>query len=348
MLHFNSLVRRLSEASGLGMISFDLDKRIVDATTPVHQWLEIGQPIDAQLAQAANRFGWKNWPEIIDSVLTSQQVVHFSALKTELAGQTRYLDLTLAPILDARKHLLGGGAIISDVTAKTVIELQAQDQQRAQAVARTASRVAHELNNPLDGILRYVNLSLRALDGQPEKARPYLLQARDGLMRMARIIEQMLTFSRADQPPYEYQPLDAVAQQAAAALAGSLENIQFELARDYQGPCLSVRSEPMFQVFCNLFKNAADAMQGNGTLTVRIGRDEQGWRVSVADTGGGFDPALAEEIFKPFFTTKPPGQGTGLGLAICRDILDKMNGKIEARNIPGGSEFIVTLPDNKI
>lgn len=347
MLHFNSLVRRLCDATGYGMISFDLEKHIVDLTAPANQWFQIGQPIDTALSAACDPFGWKNWPQIIQAVLTAQQVVHFDTLKAQLDDQPRYLALTLAPVLDARKHLLGGGAILCDVTAKTVSELHQQDHQRAKAAAQTASRVAHELNNPLDGILRYVNLSLRALDSQPEKARPYLSQARDGLIRMARIIEQMLAFSRADQPPYEIQPLDSLAQQAAAALSGILENIQFELVRDFQGQCLAVRAEPMFQVFCNLYKNAADAMHGKGKLTVRISQDHRCWHIVVADTGGGFDPALAEEIFKPFFTTKPPGQGTGLGLAICRDILDKMNGAISARNIAGGCEFIITLPDNQ-
>lgn len=344
-LFFNNLAKSLCEATGSGAISFDCGFNIIDHTSPVSRFLEIKDRIDTTLALATDGYGWKNWTEIVNSVLTVGQTVRFNAVKTTAFGKTHLLDMVLAAARDENQTVLGGGLIVHDVTDKVAVETELAQAERLATMGKVAGRVAHELNNPLDGILRYVNLSLRALDTQPDKARQYLQQCRDGLMRMVKIVGEMLEFSRGAHTPFEKEPMDKLAEESLAAMAGVLEGIEVRLERDYSGPVLAVKSEAIFQVFCNLIKNAADAMNGKGTLTVRLSKIDDVWQAAVSDTGGGFDPAIAEDMFKPFFTTKPPGRGTGLGLAICRDIMDKLDGKIEAKNIPGGSEFVLTLPE---
>ena len=108
-----------------------------------------------------------------------------------------------------------------------------------------------------------------------------------------------------------------------------------------------VISGNLFQVFCNLIKNAVEAMAGGGTLTISCcpDKDDSVVMVQFQDTGQGFDPADSEAIFEPFFTTKRSSKGTGLGLAICKDIIEKYNGKITAQNAPNkGCIFTVFLP----
>ena len=105
------------------------------------------------------------------------------------------------------------------------------------------------------------------------------------------------------------------------------------------------RSDNLFQVFCNLIKNALDAMNDEGRLVITIQQVEQSLDIAFRDTGSGFPPEQAATIFQPFFTTKGFGRGTGLGLAICRDIVGKLRGRITATNNPeGGSTFTVSLP----
>ena len=345
-LFFNGLTKSLCESTGSGVVSFDCGLKVVDFTPPAVRLLELKDRIDTTLMFATEGHSWKNWTEIVNSVVTIGQTVHFDAVKATAFGKTHLLNLSLAAVREPDSpRIIGGGLLVTDVTDKVTMETELAQAERLATMSKVAGRVAHELNNPLDGILRYVNLSLRALDTQPDKAREYLQHCRDGLMRMVKILGEMLEFSRGTHTPFEKEPLDKLAEEAIASMAAALEGVEVRLERDYTGPALPVKSEAMFQVFCNLIKNAADAMNGSGVLTVRLSKIDGLWQAVVSDTGGGFDPAIAEEMFKPFFTTKPPGRGTGLGLAICRDILEKLDGRIEAKNIPGGSAFVVTLPE---
>ncbi len=345
-LFFNSLTKSLCDSTREGIISFDCELRIIDYTPPSIHYFTMKSRIDILLSEAADVHGWKNWTEIIRSVVTLGQTVRFDAVKVKRQDCTYLLDMIIAAVYDPEnKTIVGGGLIVNDVTNKMALLSETAQTERLATMGKVAGRVAHELNNPLDGILRYVNLALRGLETQPDKAKQYLQQCRDGLMRMVRIVGEMLEFSRGIPAPFEKEALDKVADDALAAMAGVLEGIEVRFVREYEGSALPVKSEALFQVFCNLIKNAADAMGGTGVLTVCLARTADGWQAAFRDTGGGFDPSLAEDLFKPFFTTKPAGRGTGLGLAICRDILNKLGGQIRARNIDRGSEFVVMLPE---
>src|SRR5262249_4214313 len=107
------------------------------------------------------------------------------------------------------------------------------------------------------------------------------------------------------------------------------------------------RGSSLFQVFCNLVKNAIEAMPGGGRLTIktRLAGDEM--IITFEDTGVGL-PSEAARIFEPFFTTKPPGQGTGLGLAVCKEIVERYGGQIHAEAGEGaGAVFVVRLPQEQ-
>ncbi|MBN1816469.1 MAG: hypothetical protein JW828_03860 [Sedimentisphaerales bacterium] len=213
------------------------------------------------------------------------------------------------------------------------------------ALGRMAGTVAHELNNPLDGILRYLNLAIRVMEqGETEKALEYLRQSRDGLMRMVRITRQLLTYTRSIKAGPETATLDEILHQALRTLQPITEGMEITLDRQTQETA-RYPAAGLTQVFINLIKNAIDAMDGQGKLAISIQADPFFRTVSFRDSGYGFAPEDGDKLFQPFYTTKPDGHGTGLGLAISRDLIGKLGGRIIAVNNPdGGSTFTVQLP----
>jgi signal transduction histidine kinase len=217
---------------------------------------------------------------------------------------------------------------------------------RLAALGKLAARVAHELNNPLDGILRYINLALRLLQDTPEsRLTAYLSESRTGLMRMAQIIGDLLEYTRTTEGMCEAMNVNQVVEealrscQAAAEAAGVVTTVDFQ-AREMPG----VTGSRLYQVCTNLIKNAIDAMPQGGRLTITTGIVHDEVVIRVADTGVGL-PQPAERIFEPFFTTKPPGKGTGLGLTICKDFVESMEGSLAAATGEGGGAvFTVRIP----
>jgi signal transduction histidine kinase len=203
------------------------------------------------------------------------------------------------------------------------------------------------LNNPLDGILRYINLAIRIVEQENlEKPKEYLTQCRQGLMRMVQIVSELLEFSRSTYTPQEYVKIEQIIEDALKTTESRAEAADVSIIRNYTFGLPQVRSGNLFQVFCNLAKNALDAMPNGGELRISTAlASDSTIMAELRDTGTGFPPENTEAIFEPFFTTKEGGKGTGLGLAICRDIVESYHGRITAQNAPdGGSIFTVYLP----
>jgi len=232
----------------------------------------------------------------------------------------------------------------SDKAKKANTQSQLANTERLATIGKLTSKVAHELNNPLDGILRYINLALRIIEQENlEKPKEYLLQCRQGLMRMVQIVSELLEFSRSSYAfSEEYVKIEQIIEDAIKTM-DLASNIR--VLRNYAPDTPQIRSDNLFQVFCNLIKNAVDAMPDGGQLSIstRLAADNT-TVVEFRDTGNSFAPENAEVIFEPFFTTSK-GKGTGLGLAICKDIIERYHGRITAENAPeAGSIFTVYLP----
>jgi signal transduction histidine kinase len=350
-LHFDSLCKSIAEPLKLALISFNNHLQIVDFTPLATSLVCLEPTIDQTIARGTDIGIWKNWNELIESALRSRQTAEFGTVKYNYSNQQKLLNITCIPIQDVTSgEVIGGTVILYDITEKLDIEQELAHAERLIAIGKVAGKVAHELNNPLDGILRYVNLSLRTIEnGQPNKATDYLQHCREGLQRMAQIITELLDFSRSTHLAFETSAVDKLLEDALRALEFPLRNIDVQLIREYTDPVPHLKSDSLFQVFCNLIKNASDAMQGQGRLSITIRQTKNEWQIDFLDTGPGLDPATIDDIFKPFYTTKPKGRGTGLGLAICRDILAKLDSGITAQNAPkGGGLFTIHIPLNTL
>jgi two-component system, NtrC family, sensor kinase len=217
------------------------------------------------------------------------------------------------------------------------------------SVGQLAAGVAHEIGNPLAAILGFVDI-LRASADQPlsgPEQRDMLDRVKAETQRIHRTIEDLLAYSRPGRE--EAQPTDAL--KILKASQGLLEpqkrfrgdHVTTTAPQDW--PLVVVSPGRLQQVFVNLLLNAADAMNGEGTVTVSCDADERRVRISFTDTGPGVPLELRRKIFDPFFTTKAPGQGTGLGLAISRSILESFGGGLDLESDGGpGATFVVTLP----
>jgi signal transduction histidine kinase len=285
-----------------------------------------------------------------------------------------YVESLIRPILDLHRLMARAGSGDLDVRVQPtsrdevgdlavafnemVAELkrarELEDLRRAQlahtekmaAMGTLAAGVAHEVNNPLGGILTCIE----ALESNPEDEdlqERYLPLIREGLKRIGRIIHNLLDFSR--QRPLRpestslHHSLRHVMELAGYQVRKAGVQAQWELADE--DPVIRADHFQMEQLFLNLILNAVQAMPGGGTLTlrtrIRVGKVE----VEVEDTGTGVPEELQDRIFEPFFTTREVGEGTGLGLAVSYTIVQGHGGTIDVHSWPGeGTVFRLTFP----
>lgn len=338
--------KAIIQALPLGIVAFDTNLKIFEINSGASALIKSCEYIDASLAKGTEVSIWGDWKERLNEVINFGKTLTLNKVRYNLADEPKLFNIICAP-LEVGDNITGAVMIIEDVTEKASIENQLANTERLAAVGKLAGKVAHELNNPMDGILRYINLTMRIVEEQKmEKPMDYLQHCRKGLMRMIHIISELLEFSRSTYSAFEEIPLDQIIDDAIKTMTPHSATVSIEIVRNYPSQLPRIRSGNLFQVFCNLIKNATDAMENGGRVTINsdIGEDNV-IKVEICDTGPGFASENSESIFEPFFTTKRIGKGTGLGLAICKDIIEKYGGQITARNAPeGGSIFTVFLP----
>ena len=347
---FGVLGRSIIQSLPIGIVAFEPDLKIIEANPQAAKLIELCDYIDKSLAKGTDSRGTSglDWTGQLKSALSTGKTRRFDSVSYTLNGKTKVLRIVCTPLGKAKTaRNLGGTVIIEDITEKVNIQRQLADVEKLASVGKLASKVAHELNNPMDGILRYINLALRIIEQENlEKPKEYLNQCRQGLMRMVQIVSELLEFSRSTYASFEYVKIEQIIEDAIKIMDSRAEASNVQILRNYAPGIPQIRSGNLFQVFSNLIKNALDAMPDGGELSIstRLTADNTAV-VEFRDTGTGFAPENAQAIFEPFFTTKDKGRGTGLGLAICNDIIERYHGRITAENVPeGGSVFTVYLP----
>jgi len=332
----------------IGVVVFDTDLKIIETNPQAAQLIKLMDSIDASLTSGTDEQIWGNWSEQLKSAISNSRPCSFDNIVYTSGAKTKFLHIICTALKDtATRQTTGGALMITDITEKVNIQRQLASFERLAAVGRVASKVAHELNNPMDGILRYINLTIRILERENlDKPNSYLQQCRKALMRMVQIVSELLEFSRSTYSASEYARIDTIIEDAVKMMGPKAAASNVRVSRKYDPAIPSIRSGNLFQVFCNLIKNALDVMPEGGKLTISAGFGaEHTVIIQFRDTGPGVPAESAEAIFEPFFTTKEKTKGTGLGLAICKDIIERYNGRITAENAPdGGSIFTVYLP----
>lgn len=221
------------------------------------------------------------------------------------------------------------------------------------SIGKLAATVAHEINNPLFGILTYARLVLRELLKHDVPSRDEMAEQLQTIERESKrcgeLVKNLLTFSRQAPSHREPNDLNTVVHRAALLVKHKLDMQSIELKESLAEalPPVECDANQIQQVVLVLMVNASEAMPKGGTLEVTTGLDEaaeQGY-VRVKDSGCGIPPDVLPRIFDPFFTTKEDQNRTGLGLAVAHSIVEQHAGEIAVRSAPGeGTEFTVRLP----
>ena len=223
-------------------------------------------------------------------------------------------------------------------------------QEKLASVGKLAGGIAHEFNNPLDGVMRYANLCLehtREGDESCDICRGYLLEIKQGLNRMANIVRSLLACSRNTILTEEKVDLEAAINQAVQMVQSDFVhkdiNIKLKLGENLP----KIIDLGFERVMINLLRNAVDAIGDAGAIEVSCTQDFDRLILCVKDDGCGITNDSVDMIFEPFYTTKDIAKGCGLGLTIVSEIVKTYNGHLEVKSSVGqGSSFIVTLPIN--
>jgi two-component system NtrC family sensor kinase len=226
---------------------------------------------------------------------------------------------------------------------------------RLASLGQLAASVAHEINNPISGVLNLSMLLERIMAngtlpaGREAEVRKYLAQISAETARVGRIVSDLLAFSRRSKPQRAPADLNRLIRSTVGLVSHKLKLVEAETVFDLADDLPPVKCDPsqMQQVILNLVLNAAEAMQAKrgGKLTVRTRVVPDGVELQVQDTGEGIAPENLTKIFDPFFTTKPEGKGVGLGLAVLYGIIKAHDGEVEVTSRrDAGTTFTVTLP----
>ena len=301
--------------------------------------------------------------KVLATYLASQEVAvnYETQLKTKTGGPID-IDLTLSYLKDRNDNIIGTVGISKDITEKKRVEaeleqkkaeleeaqLQVMHSEKMASLGKLATSVAHEINNPLGGILLFCEMILEEIPDD-DSNRSDLLQIREQTLRCKDIVKGLLEFGRMTGTHYAFIDLNRTVEQGLALFANQaiFQNIEIVRHMDAQLPQIMGDASQLNQVFTNLIINALDAMDGQGILTITTAVDQKAEEVFVrfTDTGRGIKAEELPRLFEPFFTTKPVGEGVGLGLSTSYSIVKRHGGRIEVEGEVGeGASFTVYLP----
>ena len=319
-------------------------------------------------ADFTSHASWEYWPERQPDGSPSQEKARamietaiklgshfFEWTHRRLDGKDFPATVTLTRMRLKNADLLQ--ATVRDITKERNMEAQLRQSQKLEAIGTLAGGVAHEINNPIMGIMNYAQLIIDRL-GPDSPVAEYATEIGKETERVATIVKNLLSFARQDKATHSPACLCDIVEGTLSLIRAVMRHDQVTLEVDVPAdlPQIKCRSQQIRQVIMNLLTNARDALNQrypghdeNKKVLItarRIERDGCPWiRTTVEDHGLGIPEALRERIFEPFFTTKPRDKGTGLGLSISHGIVKDHGGELSLESTVGEfTRFHLDLP----
>jgi two-component system, NtrC family, sensor kinase len=283
--------------------------------------------------------------------------IHFSS-RDELADLAVSFNQMSRQLGEAREEITSWNRTLEERVEQKTRELnQAHEQmlraERMASIGKLAAVVAHEINNPLAGILTYAKLLKKRLTSGKDLAKDDTVSSLDLIesesRRCGEIVRNLMSFARVTPMTFEPSDLNAVIRRCQQLVKHQLELAGIEARLILSADLPTVRCDPaqIEQVILSLVMNAIDALPRGGSISIRSRptQDLENVEIQVQDDGVGIPADVLPNLFEPFFTTKERGHGLGLGLAISRTIIERHSGGIEVSSEPGhGTIFTITLP----
>jgi PAS domain S-box-containing protein len=262
-------------------------------------------------------------------------------------------DLSASIIYDEKGREIASVGIFKDLRERLGIERELQKMQEAllqseklAAMGRLTSQIAHELNNPIYGIMN--TLELLKTEIPPENKRRRILElSLSEIQRLSEMLRNMLSFSKPEEEKRRPIKIDELIEGILLVMEKQMKesNIQVEASFDPDIREIMASTNQMRQVMLNILKNAKEAMPGGGTLFVRTSKKDHRVLIHIQDTGIGIPEEIKDKIFDAFFTTKQKVKGVGLGLSVCYGIIKDHGGEIKVESEAAkGTTFTISLP----
>ncbi|MEJ2203593.1 MAG: ATP-binding protein [Gemmatimonadota bacterium] len=243
--------------------------------------------------------------------------------------------------------------VIEKTSELRAVQGQVLHMEKMASLGKLSATVAHEINNPISGILTYSRLIERELADEPldperyEELERYLHLVQRECVRCGKIVQNLLSFARRTVTDLESTDLNEVVERSLMLVGHHLEISGVRLRTEMLESDASIVADPgqLQQALVALFMNAVEAMPEGGELSVQLRGDANNVEIEVRDTGVGIEPEALSHVFEPFFSTKLNESGAGLGLAVVYGIIHRHGGEIDIESTPGvGTDVQVRLP----
>ncbi|MCI5122053.1 MAG: PAS domain S-box protein, partial [Candidatus Electrothrix sp. AUS4] len=322
---------------------------VLKAQLPIEKW-----SYDMYLADGMTPMETKDIPLL--RALQGENVRHLEMVLAPKENKKRVLRAAGLPLYDHQGNKLGAVVSLHDITERKRAEhdLQiAQSQllhaEKLSAIGSLSASIAHEFNNPLQGVLNILKgVARRAVMDEEDKA--LMAAAVNECNRMRDLIKSLQDFNRPTSGRKAPMDIHAALDSLLLLTEKEFKERKVTVKKQYAQhiPQILAVSDQIKQVFLNLLSNSADACrEDGGVITIETVAAGDRVLIRIHDTGIGIPPENKEKIFEPFFTTKPAIKGTGLGLSVSFGIIRSHGGTIEVDSTPGeGTIFVVTLPVN--
>jgi PAS domain S-box-containing protein len=381
LLKAQRVVRSIINSMPSALIGIDLDGRITqwnleaERATGVVEADAVGRPLNQVLPQLE--------PEMprVEQAFQTRQTLKISAVPRDVFGEVRYEDITIYPLIT--DDVEGGLIRIDDVTERVRIEEMMIQSEKMLSVGGLAAGMAHEINNPLAGIMQNaavisnrlsadlpanqqaaaaVGTSMDVIRSYVEKRQisKLLEHMNRAGSQAAQIVQNMLSFARKSESRFAPRNLAELLDKTLTLatsdydLKKKYDFRRIEIVREYDQSMPKVQCEgsKLQQVFLNILRNGAEAMANQDSevkpprFILRIMAAGEMARIEIEDNGSGMSEPIRKRVFEPFFTTKPADLGTGLGLSVSYYIVTKNHGgTLSVESTPGqGSKFIISIP----